>query len=105
MFTFVETSDISRVCSDFLNLSALGLLGRPRGAGYPVSLEGEIGDAAEDGGVSSDRRERKSSLPEDREEEMEPAVCPALDLICRHNSGSSTGGSNDLPFKEFVEVD
>jgi hypothetical protein len=74
MFTFVEISETSRVCSDFLNLSALGLLGRPRGAGYPVFLEGEIGDAAEDGGVSSDRRERESSVPDDREEDMEPAV-------------------------------
>jgi hypothetical protein len=64
-----------------------------------------MGDAADDGGVFSDRRDRESSLPEDREEDIEPAFCPTLDRIWRHNSGSSIGGSNDLSLKEFMEVE
>lgn len=41
------------------------------GAGYSVFLEGEIGDAADEGGVLTDRFERDVSLSDDRDEDIE----------------------------------
>jgi hypothetical protein len=65
-----------------LNLSALGLTELfVRGAGYSIFFEGEMGDAADDGAVFSDRRDRESSLPEDREEDIDPAFCPTVARI------------------------
>jgi hypothetical protein len=41
------------------------------GPGYSAFLEGEIGDAADEGGVLTDRFERDVSLSDDRDEDIE----------------------------------
>ena len=73
MDTFVEVSEPPRLCvSGFFNPGLLfftELL--VKGAGYSVVLAGEIGDAAEDGGVLSDRFERDVSLSVDRDEDID----------------------------------
>lgn len=60
------------------------------GRGYSEFLEGEMGDAVEDGAVSAERRELFVSLSdEEREEDTDRPFCEARERIWRNNSPSS----------------
>ena len=71
--TLVEVSGPPRLSvSGFLNPGLLFFNELfVKGAGYSVIFAGEMGEAAEDGGVVSDRFERDVALSVDRDEDIE----------------------------------
>lgn len=101
-------SEIPRLCIPGFIRPALSFFKELciKGVGYSVGLAGEIGEAAEDGGVLSDRFERNVPLSEECDDDIDRLFCSAARArIWRHNSVSSTGESSNLSFMDCMDFD
>ena|SRR2546421_3474499 len=106
--TLVDVSELPRRCvSGFVTLrSSFFKALCVKGVGYSVALAGEIGEAAEEGGVLSDRFERNVPLSEECDDDIDRLFCSAARVrIWRHNSVSSTGESCVLSFIDCMDFD
>src|SRR5579862_8133384 len=106
--TLVDVSELPRRCvSGFVRpVSSVFKEFCVNRVGYSVALAGEIGEAAEEGGVLSDRFERNVPLSEECDDDIDRLFCSvARARIWRHNSVSSTGESSVRSFMDCMDFD